>query len=453
MNYYERIQASIDEIEGQLDKPIDIECIAQSAYMSLASFYRMFFSLTGYTIKAYIRMRRLHLAARELKASDETILNLAVKYDFDSADSFTRAFKKYIGMVPSVYRRSDKSFVFERMDLMDKYFDIQDKALMEKYPEVKVLKSLDSVRVAYSHYFGKDPENHAFEIMQKWLKKRGININEEKLRIFGYNNPSPSSPDQAEYGYEVCVTLTDDIVIQPGEIGEKVLSGGLYAVSGVKRGNGDDIGFDIMKAWQRLTLWLKDSKYIYGGHQWLEEHLGFDEEAQHIGGVDLYMPIELRKFDEEGAKAIETVAPMTVAAYVSKGENAIEEGRAFFLNWLNNNGFFDKEAMPKIFAYYNHDRMGHPDFFYKIQVEVPETYVSPQQEILVEDFNGGIYAVMPTKLKRCGYSWDVFLKWLDNHETYTFGDRWFFETYDTQIAEISAETGMHLYLNLKPRSQ
>lgn len=452
MNYYERIQQSIDQIERQLDMPIDIERIAQSAYMSMASFYRMFFSLTGYTIKAYIRMRRLNLAARDLKESNDTILALAVKYDFESADSFTRTFKKHVGIVPSVYRHSDKSFEFERINLMDKYFDIQDPALMEKYPEVKVLKSLEPMRVAYSQYIGKDPETHAFDIMQQWLSKRGLNINEHKLRIFGYNNPSPSSPDQEEYGYEVCVTLTDDIVIPPGEIGEKVLSGGLYAVSGVKRGESDDIGLEIMKSWQRLNLWLKDSKYTYGGHQWLEEHLGFDEEAQHIGGIDLYMPIELRKYDEDNTKSIDAVAPMTVAAYVCKGKNAMEEGRAFFTKWLDENGFFEDGATPKIFAYYNHERMGRNDFFYKIQVEVPESYVATHPDIVVETFKGGIYAVMPTQLKRCGFSWNAFLEWLDKNEAYTLGDYWFFETYEIKTPEITLETPMHLYLNVKPIS-
>ncbi len=49
-----------------------------------------------------------------------------------------------------------------------------------------------------------------------------------------------------------------------------------------------------MAAWNRFSRWLSDSKYTNGQHQWLEEHLGFDEDANHVGGVDLYMPISER---------------------------------------------------------------------------------------------------------------------------------------------------------------
>lgn len=77
---------------------------------------------------------------------------------------------------------------------------------------------------------------------------------------------------QDEYGYEICVTIGDNITINDTRIKTKTLPGGLYAVTGVRRNKEKEIGNEIMKAWQRFNSWLKDSKYIYGGHQWLEEH-------------------------------------------------------------------------------------------------------------------------------------------------------------------------------------
>ncbi len=130
--------------------------------------------------------------------------------------------------------------------------------------------------------------------MAEWLNKHGLNVNEQNLRIFGYNNSSPSSPEEEEYGYEVCVTIADNIVVNDENVKEKVLKGGLYAVTNVKRGQDGDIGEEIVKAWNRFNKWLSDSKYVYGGHQWLEEHLGFDDNANHTGGIDLYMPIAVK---------------------------------------------------------------------------------------------------------------------------------------------------------------
>ena len=114
-------------------------------------------------------------------------------------------------------------------------------------------------------------------------------MDDQNLRIFGYNNPNPSS-GQKEYGYEVCITIGDSTVNENDLVKTKILEGGIYAVSGIKRKN-ENFGNEIVIAWQRFQNWLRDSKYAYGGHQWLEEHLGFDQDFNHIGGIDLYMPI------------------------------------------------------------------------------------------------------------------------------------------------------------------
>ncbi|HOJ09814.1 MAG TPA: AraC family transcriptional regulator [Clostridiales bacterium] len=302
MNYYERIKKSIDYIESNLENKIDINFVAQTAYMSLSNFYRMFFTLTGYSVKEYIRLRRISLASIELQNSDASIINIAVKFDFESGDSFSRAFRRVTGYLPSEYRKHNRTFSFERIDIMDKYFDIQDNELLEKYPDIKVLKELAPMRVAYYCYYGKHPENHAFAVIADWLNRNSLNANEQNLRIYGFNNPNPSSPDQDEYGYEVCVTIADNVIVNDDKVKEKVMSGGLYAVTNVKRGENDNIGNEIGKAWNRFKNWLSDSKYVYGGHQWLEEHLGFDDNANHIGGIDLYMPIALKSKEYDASE-------------------------------------------------------------------------------------------------------------------------------------------------------
>ncbi len=178
---------------------------------------------------------------------------------------------------------------------MDNYFDIQDQELLEKYPDIKVLKKLEPIRVAYYCYYGKCPEANAFTVMREWLNRSGLNPNQHGMRIFGYNNPSPAAPEQTEYGYEVCVTIGEALVVDDRKVKTKVLEGGLYAVTGVKHSATGDLGAEIMKAWKQFRNWLRDSKYVYGGHQWLEEHLGFDEGFNHIGGIDLYLPVKSKQ--------------------------------------------------------------------------------------------------------------------------------------------------------------
>jgi len=126
LNYYERIQKSIDYIESNIENLIDLNEAAREAFMSLSDFYRMFFALVGHSVKEYIRLRRISLAASDLINSKDNIIDIAVKYGFYSRDSFTRAFKRVTGLLPSEYRRQHSRFIYEGVNILDKYYEIQD---------------------------------------------------------------------------------------------------------------------------------------------------------------------------------------------------------------------------------------------------------------------------------------------------------------------------------------
>lgn len=445
MNYYEQVQKSIDYIELNLEEKIDINMVADEAFMSLSNYYRMFFALVGYSVKEYIRKRRISRAAGELRSSDSRIMDVAIKYDFISQDSFSRAFKKITRFLPSEYRQEKSVYQFERVDLMEKFYEVQDSELLERYPDIRVLKTLEPMRVAYYNYYGKNPEDGAFKVINEWLLSSSLEIEKDGIRIFGYNNPSPTSPEQEEYGYEVCVTIRDGIQISDNRIMTKTLPGGLYAVTGVRRGKDSELGNEIMKAWQRFSSWLKDSKYIYGGHQWLEEHLGFDEAFHHVGGVDLYMPI-MESSEVDTSKTFLKVEPMWTASYQAVGRDAIEKARSYFFKWAQSKGLFEDGKKHKFFAYYNHDRMGKKDFFYRIHVSVDNEFIPDDENIQMEQFHGGDYAVMKSQYRYNGAAWGEFINWITNNLEYKFGNWWFFEEYIIDEPKIDMDTDMILYM-------
>lgn len=453
MNYYERIQKSIDYIESNLENKVDINYAAQTAYMSLSNFYRIFFALTGHLVKEYIRLRRISLAAIELKSSKINVIDIAIKFDFESSDSFSRAFKRVTGFLPSEYRKQNKTFFFERIDIMDKYFDIQDSELLQKYPDIKVLKELQPMRVAYYCYYGKEPETHAFTVMIDWLRNNNLNVNEQNLRIFGYNNPNPSSPAQEEYGYEVCVTIGDNISVNDDKVKEKTIGGGLYAVTNVKRGENDDIGSEIIKAWNRFNNWILDSKYVYGGQQWMEEHLGFDDNDNHIGGIDLYMPIAQKPSNYNMTKTFETIKPMWTATYTVTGQDALKKAQEYFFSWAESKGLFNDCNCHRFFAYYNYERIGQEDFFYKIHATVDDDFKTDDPHIKLEEFKGGYYAVMKSQYKYNGFAWGEFIKWISKSKEYSFGDYWFFEEYKLKGSKLEMDTEMILHMPVKPKEK
>lgn len=100
-SWTEGIQSAIAYIEDNLTEELKIENIAAKAYVSPFHFQRVFGVLCGFTVGEYIRNRRLTLAAQELSRSDEKIIEVALKYGYDSHDSFTRAFTRFHGVSPS----------------------------------------------------------------------------------------------------------------------------------------------------------------------------------------------------------------------------------------------------------------------------------------------------------------------------------------------------------------
>lgn len=109
MNELENWNRVLDYIEQHLDKEIDDHEIAKRAYCSAYHFKRMFSSLAGIPLHEYIRRRRLTLAALELQNSTVKVIDIAMKYGYNSADAFTRAFQGMHSMTPTVARASNRS--------------------------------------------------------------------------------------------------------------------------------------------------------------------------------------------------------------------------------------------------------------------------------------------------------------------------------------------------------
>ncbi len=104
MTMIEQLNAAIAYIERNLCDEIDTDEIARIACVSRDSFLRFFSYMTGMTLTQYIRRRRLTEAAYELQKGRERVLDIAVKYGYDSADSFTRAFVWQHGITPTEAR-------------------------------------------------------------------------------------------------------------------------------------------------------------------------------------------------------------------------------------------------------------------------------------------------------------------------------------------------------------
>lgn len=97
-------QESIDYIEQNLTEVLDVERIAKKAAFSPFYYQRIFGALCGKTVGEYIRGRRMTLAAQDLVGSASKVIDVAIRYGYDSPDSFARAFQRFHGITPSQAR-------------------------------------------------------------------------------------------------------------------------------------------------------------------------------------------------------------------------------------------------------------------------------------------------------------------------------------------------------------
>ncbi|MDT3425096.1 AraC family transcriptional regulator [Paenibacillus forsythiae] len=104
MEWLNRMKDALEYMERHMTEPVNMEDIARAACSSPFHFQRMFNLLTGVTVAEYIRKRRLTLAAQELAMTPARVLDVALKYGYDSPEAFAKAFRKAHGLTPSAAR-------------------------------------------------------------------------------------------------------------------------------------------------------------------------------------------------------------------------------------------------------------------------------------------------------------------------------------------------------------
>lgn len=104
MSWVIQLNESINYIEENLTGEISYEELSKIAGCSVYNFQRMFSYIADKPLSEYIRSRRLTMAAFDLLNSTERIIDIALKYGYESQDAFTRAFKNFHCVLPSSVR-------------------------------------------------------------------------------------------------------------------------------------------------------------------------------------------------------------------------------------------------------------------------------------------------------------------------------------------------------------
>ena len=105
MEWIKTLNQAIDYMENNLSDHITSDDIAKHVYLSNFHFQRVFSLLTGLTVGEYMRNRRLSLAGHDLLTGNDKIIDVALKYGYDTPEGFTKAFTRFHGVTPMEARK------------------------------------------------------------------------------------------------------------------------------------------------------------------------------------------------------------------------------------------------------------------------------------------------------------------------------------------------------------
>jgi AraC-like DNA-binding protein/SAM-dependent methyltransferase len=256
LTWDERLNNVFDYIEKHLASDIDLDKVACIMYQSKESFLRTFSFITNISIYEYIRKRRMTLAAIELQNNSVKIIDLAMKYGYESPESFTRAFKAIHGISPSAARKKGvKLSLYPRISFFitvkgDIEMDFQKDVNIEQAVNLsgfnwEVIKSPDLKPVdncfylaskwresgrsdlldlgtglgRHAVYFSKqgfnvsavDISDYAIDYLKKWAIKENVTINAEVGDMVCL--PYPDQSFDCIFAYHV-ISHTDSIGLQ-----------------------------------------------------------------------------------------------------------------------------------------------------------------------------------------------------------------------------------------------
>ena len=268
---------TMNYLEQQLTGEVDMKRFQQLSGYSYPLFSRIFSIMADMTLAEYLRNRRLSEAVTDLREGSDKIIDIAMKYGYESADSFSAAFKKFHGATPSEVRNGKPYRVFPRLQLSlkitgGKNMDIK----IQKKPSFTVagvlLEAIDNSQCpsAWEQLY----ETHSFEVLES----------------FGNGHSFGVCSDVKEgeiLNYMAAYHVTDKVKAEELGLSIKEISEAEYAIVPVK----GPIPASIHHAWKYvLEVFFPETGYRHSGAPDFEVYFEGDMSSPDYQ-MELWIPV------------------------------------------------------------------------------------------------------------------------------------------------------------------
>lgn len=202
--YYQKMQQACDYIYRHLDQPLTVEQVSSAVHSSKYHFHRQFSSCYGISVYQFILHLRLKRAAYQLTFNLELkLIDIALAAGYENQESFTRAFKKILGLTPSQFRKKPQ------WQLLDDLYPMK-KMLVEQTFEVEMV-NFQGEAIAVMEYQGSPKKIHnAGSQFVSWRRQSTISPI-ASMNTYGLIYHDPVTTPEHEYRYDFCAAINQPL--------------------------------------------------------------------------------------------------------------------------------------------------------------------------------------------------------------------------------------------------
>ena len=295
--HIKRIRKVLNHIDQNLQDDLSLEKLAEIGAYSAFHFHRIFRGIIGETLQEYINRNRMEKSAMLLShQKQKSIEDIFSEVGFKSNSTFSKTFKKYFGVSPSVFRENApekfsnilpmNSNIGQKEVVFQQYlYNInQMKNFMETNAKIEV-KELPEMHLASVLSIGVQNIDNAYNKLISWGISKNLFPRENVKMISVYHDSlKVTAPNKVRI--HACMLL-DEPIKTDGEIFPETLPKGRHIVGSYFIGI-----HEFEKAWQSLFLWMNENGYQYKRTFPFEiYHNNFKEHPEKKCRVDFCIPI------------------------------------------------------------------------------------------------------------------------------------------------------------------
>ena len=267
MEWVERLNSAINYMEENMSGDIDMGQVAKIACCGTYHFQRMFTYMAGMPLSEYIRKRKMSLAAVELQSDNKKVLDVSLKYGYDSPTAFNRAFKSVHGITPS--QAKEDGIVLKAFPPISFRVMIKGEREMNYRIEKKEAFRIIGISIPLDKEIEKN-----FEVVPDMWQKAAVDGTIQKLAmnmdcdLKGLLGVSACN-DENEWRYFIAVASNQQL---DEELEEYIVPAATWAIF-----EGEGIHLSIQELEKRIvTEWLPTSGYEYANAPDIEVYINQD---------------------------------------------------------------------------------------------------------------------------------------------------------------------------------